>query len=59
MKYQQQQAYMKNLVENRSVEDDKYFIRWVVLSGTAYEEQISDLTGRIDRYSDSHSILSL
>ena len=43
-------------VRNQSVEDDKHVIRWVVLSGTAYEKQISDFTGRINRYLDFHGI---
>ena len=43
-------------VRNRSVEDEKHVIRWVVLSGTAYEKQISDFTVRTNRYLDSHGI---
>ena len=43
-------------VRTRSGEDEKHIIRWVVLSGTAYEKQIKDFTGRINRYLDSHNI---
>ena len=37
-------------------EDEKHVLRWVVLSGTAYEKHISDFTVRINRYLDFHGI---
>ena len=47
----------RELIPNiREIPVEKHSIRWVVLSGVAYEKQIRNFTSRINRYLDSHDI---
>lgn len=44
------------MVRDNNSDSDTHLIRWVILSGTAFEKQIHDFTARINRSLQNHNI---